>query len=282
MATSNARRRSGRHTAQEAEERTRRRLRAVASLASLCFGGVCLSVGVAAPQDDNDANELDRFMERVLARRAENRVARRQYVFDEVEQFTVTGYDGEVYRTFAREYIWYRRDGVFVPLPAALVPANKKKDPRYAGIYRDMPGYSGMRPRRLRPMIVGVPLEPGVGGMGGEYDIDAEGVDGGGPDPIGDGVVADGAGAVDAASPAGVCGVKAFGDLLGETKKPSRIYQDTPGSISLATSRRATTDGGSHPTISRHIPDPFFCSRAAVTLPRGDLLADHTCLRDRV
>ena len=38
----------------------------------------------------------------------------------------------------------------------------------------------------------------------------------GGPDPIGDGVVADGAGAVDAASPAGVCGVKAFGDLLGE------------------------------------------------------------------
>ena len=53
-----------------------------------------------------------------------------------------------------------------------------------------MPGYSGMRPRRLRPMIVGVPLEPGVGGMGGEYDIDAEGVDGGGPDPIGDGVVA--------------------------------------------------------------------------------------------
>ena len=97
-----------------------------------------------------------------------------------------------------------------------MAPANKKKDPRYAGIYRDMPGYSGMRPRRLRPMIVGVPLEPGVGGMGGEYDIDAEGVDGGGPDPIGDGVVADGAGAVDAASPAGVCGVKAFGDLLGE------------------------------------------------------------------
>ena len=88
--------------------------------------------------------------------------------------------------------------------------------PRYAGICRDIVGYSGMGPRRLRPMIVGVPLEPGVGGMGGEYDIDAEGVDGGGPDPIGDGVVADGAGAVDAASPAGVCGVKAFGDLLGE------------------------------------------------------------------
>ena len=79
--------------------------------------------------------------------------------------------------------------------------------PGYTEICRDIVGYSGMGPRRLRPMIVGVPLEPGVGGMGGEYDIDAEGVDGGGPDPIGDGVVADGAGAVDAASPAGVCGV---------------------------------------------------------------------------
>ena len=42
------------------------------------------------------------------------------------------------------------------------MPANKKKDPRYAGIYRDMPGYSGMRPRRLRPMIVGVPPRVGA------------------------------------------------------------------------------------------------------------------------
>ena len=36
--------------------------------------------------------------------------------------------------------------------PALAMPANKKEDPRYTGIYRDMPGYSGMRPRRLRPM----------------------------------------------------------------------------------------------------------------------------------
>ena len=35
---------------------------------------------------------------------------------------------------------------------AALVPANKKKDPRYTGIYRDMPGYSGMRPA-VRPTV---------------------------------------------------------------------------------------------------------------------------------
>ena len=45
---------------------------------------------------------------------------------------------------------------------ALAMPANKKKDPRYAGIYRDMPGYSGMGPRRLRPMIVGVPPRVGA------------------------------------------------------------------------------------------------------------------------
>ena len=34
----------------------------------------------------------------------------------------------------------------------------------------------------------------------------------------------------------------------------TKTIRDTPGSISLATSRRATTDGGSHPTISHYIP----------------------------
>ena len=77
-------------------------------------------VGAAGAQDGGEANELDRFMEQVLARRDENRLARRQYVFDETEQFTVTGYDGEVYRTFTREYIWYRRDGVFVRSPLRI------------------------------------------------------------------------------------------------------------------------------------------------------------------
>ena len=74
----------------------------------------------AAAQDREQANELDRFMEQVLARRDENRLARRQYVFDELERFTVTGYDGEVYDTFTREYIWYRRDGVFVRSPVRI------------------------------------------------------------------------------------------------------------------------------------------------------------------
>ena len=101
---------------------------------------------------------------------------------------------------------WQGYHGVEQLAPPPWCPRTKKRIrdiPGYTEICRDIVGYSGMGPRRLRPMIVGVPLEPGVGGMGGEYDIDAEGVDGGGPDPIGDGVVADGAGAVDAASPGG-------------------------------------------------------------------------------
>ena len=31
-----------------------------------------------------------------------------------------------------------------VALLLSRSPANKKKDPRYTGIYRDMPGYSGI------------------------------------------------------------------------------------------------------------------------------------------
>ena len=79
-----------------------------------------VGVGTAVAQENNQENELDRFMEQVLARRDENRLARRQYVFDELERFTVTGYDGEVYDTFTREYIWYRRDGVFVRSPVRI------------------------------------------------------------------------------------------------------------------------------------------------------------------
>ena len=84
-------------------------------------GAMVVSLGgTAAAQAGGDDNELDRFMEQVLARRDENRIERRQYVFDETERFTVTGYDGEVYNAFTREYIWYRRDGVFVRSPVRI------------------------------------------------------------------------------------------------------------------------------------------------------------------
>jgi hypothetical protein len=79
-----------------------------------------MGLGGTGAAQDGGGNELDLFMEQVLARRDENRVARQEYVFDETERFTVTGYDGEVYNAFAREYIWYRRDGVFVRSPVRI------------------------------------------------------------------------------------------------------------------------------------------------------------------
>ena len=86
-------------------------------LATLALAVTTVGAGTAAAQEREEDNELDRFMEQVLARRDENRIARRQYVFDEMERFTVTGYDGEVYSSFTLEFVWYRRDGVFVRSP---------------------------------------------------------------------------------------------------------------------------------------------------------------------
>ena len=83
-------------------------------------GALAVGGGAIVAQESSQENELDRFMEQVLARRDENRLARRQYVFDELERFTVTGYDGEVYDAFTREYVWYRRDGVFVRSPVRI------------------------------------------------------------------------------------------------------------------------------------------------------------------
>ena len=117
---------------------TRSRVVGVVRLAFLGMMAVGVA-GAAAMQERGEDNELDRFMEQVLARRDENRIARRQYVFDEVERFTVTGYDGEVYRSFTREYVWYRRDGVFVRSPVRFdgVDASEEDWRRYEADWLD-------------------------------------------------------------------------------------------------------------------------------------------------
>ena len=123
------------------------------------FLGV-MTAGVAgtAPAQEREAdNELDRFMEQVLARRDENRIARRQYVFDEVERFTVTGYDGEVYSRFTREYVWYRRDGVFVRSPVRFdgVDAGEDDWQRYEAEWLEAEA------ERAREAASGTPCAPG-------------------------------------------------------------------------------------------------------------------------
>ena len=125
-------------------------------LATLALAVTAVAVGAAAAQEREEGNELDRFMEQVLARRDENRIARRQYVFDEMERFTVTGYDGEVYSRFTREYVWYRRDGVFVRSPVRFdgVDAGEDDWRRYEAEWLEAEA------ERARDAASGTPCEP--------------------------------------------------------------------------------------------------------------------------
>ncbi|HEY6359648.1 MAG TPA: hypothetical protein VIX63_01020, partial [Vicinamibacterales bacterium] len=62
-------------------------------------------------------SDLDRFMERVLARRDDNWKKLQQYVLEERETLRVDGAVGSALYGFAREYSWFLRDGVFVRSP---------------------------------------------------------------------------------------------------------------------------------------------------------------------
>ena len=78
------------------------------------------STAAARPGADaatGPANELDAFMEKVLARREVNRKTLEQYVLDETEGFEILG-PGRMplYRT-KREFTWYVRDAMHVRSP---------------------------------------------------------------------------------------------------------------------------------------------------------------------
>ena len=73
----------------------------------------------AAGAQDED-NELDRFMERVLEQRERNAAARLQYVLDEQSQLRFTGPGGVALWGFRGEYTWYERDGFFVRSPVRI------------------------------------------------------------------------------------------------------------------------------------------------------------------
>jgi hypothetical protein len=66
----------------------------------------------AAPQ-----NDLDAFMQQVLARREVNRQTLNQYVLDEVETLDVLGPGNFPLRRMKREFTWYVRDGMHVRSP---------------------------------------------------------------------------------------------------------------------------------------------------------------------
>ncbi len=80
---------------------------------------VAAGSGVVAAQQDED-NELDRFMEQVLEQRERNATVRLQYVLDEQSQFRLSGPGGSALWGFRGDYTWYERDGFFVRSPVRI------------------------------------------------------------------------------------------------------------------------------------------------------------------
>ncbi len=87
------------------------------SLTSLPVGAQDPAGAVGATPRPAPANELDAFMEKVLARREVNRKTLDQYILDETESFEILG-PGRwpLYRT-KRDFTWYVRDGMHVRSP---------------------------------------------------------------------------------------------------------------------------------------------------------------------
>ena len=100
------------------------------SVAVATPGGIARPVAVAppAPQDDVDA-----FMEEVLAKREINWQATYDYVFNEVERLRIRG--GEeiaALQSFDQEYTWYVRDGFLVRSPWSVNGVEVDADEREA------------------------------------------------------------------------------------------------------------------------------------------------------
>ncbi len=72
---------------------------------------------VSAQTPAKPANELDAFMQQVLARRDDNWKKLQQYILDEQERVEIRGPAEALIFGDKREYIWYVRDGYFVRSP---------------------------------------------------------------------------------------------------------------------------------------------------------------------
>src|SRR5262245_25906850 len=79
---------------------------------------------------ERQPTDLDRLMERVLARRDENWKKLQQYVLDERESFDLTGPGGARLYGFRRDYTWFMREGVFVRSPVKADGVTLSEDAR--------------------------------------------------------------------------------------------------------------------------------------------------------
>jgi hypothetical protein len=81
-------------------------------VALLLAAGAALSAAPDVPQSD-----LDAFMNKVLARRDENRKKLQQYILDERAEFSLKGPTGVPVWGDQRDYTWFIREGYFIRSP---------------------------------------------------------------------------------------------------------------------------------------------------------------------
>ena len=110
---------AGRLAALGVTRATRGRFTAATGMALAIALWLGLAAAPRAGQPEAD-NELDRFMEQVLAKRAENAAVRLQFILDETTESRVSGPGGGTLWGRRGDYTWYERDGVFVRSPIRI------------------------------------------------------------------------------------------------------------------------------------------------------------------
>jgi hypothetical protein len=111
----------------------RRRVPLALGVALLLLSAPRLGAQAVSPKPPSQGgNDLDAFMERVLARRDESWKKLQQYVLEEKESFDVTGPGGMPLYGLRRDYSWFIKEGFFVRSPVradgvALSEADRRK-----------------------------------------------------------------------------------------------------------------------------------------------------------
>ena len=93
--------------------------------AFLCVAGAAAQTSPSPPP-----NDLDTFMEKVLAQRERNRITLQQYVLDEAEVIEVLGPGRFPLYRMNRDFRWYVRDGMHVRSPVRFDGVNVGEDAR--------------------------------------------------------------------------------------------------------------------------------------------------------
>jgi hypothetical protein len=112
-------------------------LRATLLLALSALGSLSIAPrqaeGQTAPSRPGlePSGDLDRFMERVLARREVNRTVLNQYVLDETEEFQVLGPGRWPLHRMKRDFTWYARDDMHVRSPVRFDGVNVDEAARH-------------------------------------------------------------------------------------------------------------------------------------------------------